>query len=310
MQKKNILWIKTTDKTLQFWPKKSFEINLGQSSKPEEVQRRWRSKIKVPPAGAGDFLRRRGIAEAAITKHAAGFYQNRDGENFAFVTVSFGGKATVEHKGKKYALGSKSIMVAPRGSAFVLKTSSSWDFLWLHLQSAEWDCALGESLRIIKNAPAAEDLLRIAQTYASQAYSPARSPALLNCLAESLRLILKDALSLPAEGKIEKAAAAHFKKIEAAPRAAIPAKEFAKKHKTTVYELNKISRKISGANFAKSQLKIRINAAINALQSGKNVRQSAELAGFPDPYSFSKIFKRETKIPPSRLQTHSTKSVR
>ena len=299
MQKKNILWIKTTDHTLQFWPKKSSEINLTQSSKPEEIKLRWKNKIKIPKPLKRDFLKQRGIIEAAITEHAKGFYQNRDNESFTFVTVSYKGSATIEYNGKKYNLSPKTIMIAPLGSSFTIKNRTKWDFFWLHLKSNFWQAYVGKELRIIKNSQYFEDIKNTVDSYVRNIFTSNRNEQILNSLAETLTLILKTELAKQYRNPIEKNILEHFKNLQSNAKLSIQTNKFAKKLKTSPYEINKISKSLVGKSFAKAQLDICLDIAINALQNGMNVRQASEIGGFPDQYTFSKIFKREKHISPS-----------
>ncbi len=299
MQKKNILWVKKTDHTLQFWPKQSSEINLTQSTKPEEIKRKWKNKIKIPKPLKRDFLKQRGIVEAAITNHVAGFYQNRDNENFSFITVSYKGSATVEFNGKKYKLLPNTIMIAPQGSSFTIKTQGTWTFFWLHLKSNFWQAYLGNELRILQNSQHIQDIKNIVDSYIRNVFATTRNEQILNVIAETLTLILKSELVKQSKTVIELKLLEHFKKLQENTKLVTTTKRFAQKLKTTQYEINKTSKKLVGASFAKAQLKICLDISINALQNGKNVRQASELGGFRNRYTFSKIFKREKNISPS-----------
>ena len=301
MQKKNFLWIKKTDHTLQFWPKQSSEINLTQSTKPEDVKRKWKNKIKIPPKTKIDYLKQRGIIESAITNHAAGFYQNRDNENFAFIIITYNGTANIEYNGKLHKLKTNSIMIAPQGSSFIIKNKGKWNFLWLHLKSKFWEAYLGKELRIIENSEIVNDIKSIVEVYINNVYRPNCNGNILNNLAETLFTLLKNEIGKPCENDIEKNLKKFFVEFSNNPKIETTTKSIAKKFKITLYEINKASKNITGHSFSKSILNMRIQIAKNALQNGKNVREASYIAGFPDRYTFSKIFKRVTNISPSSI---------
>ena len=301
MKKKDIIYVKKTDNTLQFWPKGSSEVNLTESSKPEELKKAWPEKIKVPQAMKTDFLKQRGIIEAAFTSHAKGFYQYRDKENFTFITITVNGCGQLEYDGKKYALAKNTILIAPQGSTFILKNRGIWNFLWFHLKSKQWLANCGKTLRIVKSGQYAKDIIAIANLFINNVYRQPHSETILNNLAETLESMLLIETKCDFNDDICKKLSTYFDFFKHNPSDKTTAKAFAKKIGVSIYDVNKASLKISSLTFAKKQLAIRLNIAKASLQNGCNIRQSAEKAGFKDRYTFSKIFKREIGISPSKI---------
>lgn len=71
--------------------------------------------------------------------------------------------------------------------------------------------------------------------------------------------------------------------------------------------LKRVFKKLAGTGVHKYFLRIKINKATQLLRHGKNVGETAEELGFDDSGYFSKVYKRETGMSPSKIRQNNNK---
>ncbi len=292
------LWTNKEPEMLQFWPTCDKEISLTKPFLPKEIVNTNRYPFVIAPEPQNfDPLNATGIEFAAFTEHSDEYISDHSKKLFTSILYTISGRAKLKTADKIFTLTKGTALLSPSKTDSELRVEKRWSVLWFHIRHSEYFSQMHFKSAVFKNSERFNELVKTAENYKTEVYKKDRNNLILELLAKTMIAYIKS--DFP-NGDLYRT------QIENCANNFLNSKNsivVAKELGITVYELDKISKKIFGETFAKTIFNKRMNHARLLLETTQmRIIEIARLVGFANNQSFTKAFTKFYKTTPNKVR--------
>ena len=263
-----------------------------------------RAPITAPKDIKADTFKRYGITAIAYTVRTSNFYHFVNLSNYADFQFVLSGMLSFKTEKNEVIAKAGQTLVLPKGTIGRLRIlSNNTKIFWINAGAKSEICKCAGNEVSVRKFVSFREMTDVLYLYYKEAYTFGDPLILENYAAAFYALLIRNLAGSHQKGPKADALKNIVYSVKKTPSKSPTAESAAKKMRVSVYELNRLSRKIFGANFTKAITAVKMAQALRLLKS-KNLScaLAAKKTGYKSQFSFSRAFKKYHNVSPSKIK--------